>query len=51
MSSVPGTQSGTSGSKHNIWTTQLALFDLGSNKDTEVTTGSVLNDYLSFCGN
>ncbi len=38
------------GSKHNVWTTQLAAFDLTAHKDTELTAGLVLNDYLSFCG-
>jgi hypothetical protein len=35
---------------HNVWTTQLAVFDLATHKDTELTTGLVLNDYLSYCG-
>jgi Tol biopolymer transport system component len=39
-----------SGSTHRVWTTQLAVFDLGTHKDTELTTGLVLNDYLSACG-
>jgi hypothetical protein len=38
------------GSKHNVWTAQLAAFDLATHKDTELTTGLVLNDYLSSCG-
>lgn len=38
------------GSTHNVWTTQLAVFDLGTHKDTELTTGLVLNDYLAACG-
>ncbi len=38
------------GSKHNVWTAQLAAFDLTARKDTALTTGLVLNDYLSPCG-
>jgi dipeptidyl aminopeptidase/acylaminoacyl peptidase len=37
------------GSTHNVWTAQLAAFDLATHKDTELTTGVVLNDYLSSC--
>jgi Tol biopolymer transport system component len=39
-----------SGSTHNVWTTQLAAFDLATHKDTELAKGLVLNDYLSSCG-
>jgi dipeptidyl aminopeptidase/acylaminoacyl peptidase len=35
---------------HRVWTTQLAVFDLATRKDTELTTGLVLNDFLSSCG-
>jgi len=38
------------GSTHNVWTAQLAAFDPATHKDTPLTTGLVLNDYLSFCG-
>jgi Tol biopolymer transport system component len=38
------------GSGHNVWTAQLAVFDLKTQKDTQLTTGLVLNDYLSSCG-
>jgi hypothetical protein len=38
------------GSKHSVWTAQLAAFDLETHKDTELTTGLVLNDYMSSCG-
>jgi len=38
------------GSTHNVWTAQLAVFDLATHKDTELTTGLVLNDYMSSCG-
>ncbi len=38
------------GSTHKVWTAQLAVFDLAARKDTELTTGLVLNDYLSSCG-
>jgi Tol biopolymer transport system component len=38
------------GSPHQVWTAQLALFDLATRKDTEMTTGLVLNDYLAACG-
>jgi Tol biopolymer transport system component len=37
------------GSPHQVWTTQLAAFDLATRKDTELTTGLVLNDDLSSC--
>jgi WD40-like Beta Propeller Repeat len=37
-------------SKHAVWTAQLAAFDLATHKDTELTTGLVLNDFLSSCG-
>jgi dipeptidyl aminopeptidase/acylaminoacyl peptidase len=39
------------GSPHNVWTTQLARFDMATRKNTELTKGPVLNDYLSLCGN
>ncbi len=35
------------GSTHAVWTAQLAVFDLATRKDTELTTGLVLNDYMS----
>lgn len=38
------------GSSHKVWTTQLAVFDLKTHKDSQLTTGLVLNDYLSSCG-
>jgi Tol biopolymer transport system component len=38
------------GSTHNVWTAQLAVFDLATHKETELTSGLVLNDYLSSCG-
>jgi len=38
------------GSRHNVWTAQLAVFDLATHKDSALTTGGVLNDYLSSCG-
>jgi len=37
------------GSPHNVWTAQLAAFDLATHKDTALTTGLVLNDELSSC--
>jgi Tol biopolymer transport system component len=37
------------GSRHQVWTAQLAVFDLATHKDRELTTGLVLNDYLSGC--
>jgi Tol biopolymer transport system component len=40
----------TPGSSHSVWTAQLAVFDLSTKKDTQLTTGLVLNDYLSSCG-
>jgi dipeptidyl aminopeptidase/acylaminoacyl peptidase len=39
------------GSKHEVWTTQLASFDLAAHQGTPLTTGLVLNDYLSPCSN
>jgi hypothetical protein len=38
------------GSAHQVWTAQLAVFDLAIRQDTELTTGLVLNDYMSSCG-
>jgi Tol biopolymer transport system component len=38
------------GSPLTVWTAQLAAFDLHTHKDTQLTTGLVLNDYLSSCG-
>jgi WD40 repeat protein len=38
------------GSTHTVWTAQLAAFDLATHKDTQLTTGLALNDYLSACG-
>jgi Tol biopolymer transport system component len=38
------------GGKHNVWTTQLAAFDLATHQDTELTKGLILNDYMSSCG-
>jgi WD40 repeat protein len=38
-----------SGSTHSVWTAQLVAFDLATNKDTDLTTGLVLNDYMSSC--
>jgi Tol biopolymer transport system component len=40
----------TPGSSHNVWTAQLAVFDLKTQNDSQLTTGLVLNDYLSSCG-
>ncbi len=37
-------------SPHSVWTSQLAVYDLASRKDTALTSGLVLNDYLSTCG-
>jgi dipeptidyl aminopeptidase/acylaminoacyl peptidase len=37
------------GSTHSVWTAQLAAFDLATHKGTELTSGVVLNDYLSSC--
>jgi WD40 repeat protein len=37
-------------SPHSVWTSQLAVYDLASRKDTALTSGLVLNDYLSICG-
>jgi dipeptidyl aminopeptidase/acylaminoacyl peptidase len=37
-------------SPHNVWTSQLAAYDLASRKDKALTSGLVLNDYLTTCG-
>lgn len=37
------------GSTHSVWTAQLATFDLVTHKDTQLTTGLELNDYMSSC--
>jgi dipeptidyl aminopeptidase/acylaminoacyl peptidase len=37
-------------SPHSVWTSQLAVYDLASHKDTPLTSGLVLNDDLSPCG-
>jgi dipeptidyl aminopeptidase/acylaminoacyl peptidase len=37
-------------SPHTVWTSQLAVYDLASRKNTALTSGVVLNDYLSTCG-
>jgi WD40 repeat protein len=34
---------------HTVWTSQLAVYDLASRKDTVLTSGLVLNDDLSTC--
>jgi Tol biopolymer transport system component len=38
-------------SPHSVWTSQVAVYDMASHKDTAVTSGLVLNDYMSTCGN
>lgn len=38
------------GSTRAVWTSQLAVFDLATRKDTELTTGLVLNDSMASCG-
>jgi Tol biopolymer transport system component len=45
-----GTTALAPGSAHKVWTAQLAAFDLATHRDTELTTGLVLNDDLSACG-
>jgi len=35
---------------HSVWTSDLALYDLASHKDTALISGLVLNDDLSTCG-
>jgi Tol biopolymer transport system component len=37
-------------SPHSVWTSHLAVYDLASHKDTTLTSGLVLNEYLSTCG-
>jgi dipeptidyl aminopeptidase/acylaminoacyl peptidase len=36
-------------SPHSVWTSQLAVYDLPSHRDTALSSGLVLNDYLSTC--
>jgi len=38
------------GNRHSVWTSQLAVYDLASHKDTALTSGLVLNDDLASCG-
>jgi dipeptidyl aminopeptidase/acylaminoacyl peptidase len=38
------------GSPHNVWTSELAAYDLASHKDTALISGLVLNDDLAVCG-
>lgn len=44
-----GTTPLSPGSPHNVWTSELAVYDLASHKDTALTSGLVLNDSLSTC--
>jgi dipeptidyl aminopeptidase/acylaminoacyl peptidase len=37
-------------SRHSVWTSRLAIYNLASHKDTALTSGIVLNDDLSTCG-
>jgi Tol biopolymer transport system component len=37
-------------SSHSVWTSVLAVYDLASRNDTALTSGLVLNNYLSSCG-
>jgi dipeptidyl aminopeptidase/acylaminoacyl peptidase len=37
-------------SPHNVWTSELAVYDLASHKDRALISGLVLNDDLSTCG-
>jgi len=37
-------------SPHNVWTSELAAYDLASHKDSALISGLVLNDDLSTCG-
>jgi Tol biopolymer transport system component len=45
-----GTTPLTPGSSHYVWTAQLGVFDLKTQKNTQLTRGLVLNDYLASCG-
>ncbi|HVW08948.1 MAG TPA: hypothetical protein VHC90_10215 [Bryobacteraceae bacterium] len=38
------------GSPHEVWTSQLAVYDLVSHKDTGLTSGAVLVNSLAECG-
>jgi Tol biopolymer transport system component len=38
------------GSAHSVWTSQLAVYDPDSHKDTVLTSGLALNNYLAACG-
>jgi hypothetical protein len=44
-----GTTPLAAGSPHNVWTSELAVYDLASHKDTALISGLVLNDDLSTC--
>jgi hypothetical protein len=37
-------------SRHSVWTSQFAVYDPASRKDTALTSGLVLNNNLSACG-
>jgi hypothetical protein len=39
-----------SASPHSVWTSQVAVFDLASRNDTALSSGLVMNNYLSACG-
>ena len=45
-----GTTLLASTSAHNVWISQLAVYDLASHQDMALTSGLALNDYLSTCG-
>jgi Tol biopolymer transport system component len=38
------------GSPHQVWTAQLAVFDLSTRRNADLTSGVVLNDDLASCG-
>ncbi len=38
------------GSRHSVWTTQLALYDLATHRDVPLTSGLVNNLAIGFCG-
>lgn len=44
-----GTTALTPGSRHSVWTSQLAIYDPATHKDASLTSGLVLNDFLSTC--
>lgn len=38
------------GSRHSVWSSQLAIYDLATHRDTALTSGVVMNGDMAFCG-